>query len=80
MGVKVIVEKRRRIWFVQNIKFHFDHVEGLGEFVEVEAIDSNGTIGIDMLKEQCLRFAKEFSIKETDYLAASYSDLLLENR
>lgn len=77
LGIKIVVEKRRRIWYVQHIKFHFDTVTGLGEFVEVEAIDENGSIDVAQLKEQCLQFARVFSIQDSDYMAASYSDLLL---
>ncbi|MBD0287553.1 MAG: class IV adenylate cyclase [Flavisolibacter sp.] len=76
LGVLKVVTKRRRILFVDNVKFHFDEVVGLGTFVEVEAIDKDGLIGIDQLQEQCRHFAQLFRIKETDYIADSYSDLL----
>jgi len=75
-GVKVVVDKKRRIYFIDNVKFHFDLVAGLGTFVEVEAIDSNGDIGIDKLKEQCSFYAAFFDIAATDYIAFSYSDLI----
>ena len=45
-GVKVIVDKVRKIYFVDNVKFHFDTVKELGTFIEVEAIDDSGNIGI----------------------------------
>ena len=51
-GIKVVVDKRRKIYFIDNLKFHFDTVDKLGTFVEVEAIDT-GNIGIEKLKEQC---------------------------
>jgi adenylate cyclase, class 2 len=76
-GVKVVVDKKRKIYFIGNVKFHFDVVEGLGTFVEVEAIDRNGDIGIEKLKEQCSFYASFFEITEHDYLAVSYSDMLL---
>ena len=77
-GVMVIVDKTRRIYFIDNVKFHFDRVEGLGTFVEVEAIDSTGEIGLEKLKEQCANYAEIFEINDTDYIAHSYSDLILE--
>jgi predicted adenylyl cyclase CyaB len=77
LGIKVVVAKKRKIYFIENIKFHFDEVESLGTFVEVEAIDSDGSIGIDKLKEQCRHYAQFLSIGEKDYEALSYSDLLL---
>ena len=77
LGIKTVVEKRRRIWFADNVKIHFDKVERLGEFVEVEVIDSNGSISIEKLQEQCLELATFFDIQPGDYIAGSYSDLLL---
>ncbi len=78
LGIKVIVEKKRRIWFVKNVKIHFDKVDGLGEFLEVEAIDENGNLSIEKLAEQCSSFAVLFAIKDEDYIAYSYGDLLLQ--
>ncbi len=76
-GIKVVVDKRRRIYFIDNVKFHFDFVEGLGTFVEVEAIDMNGDIGVKVLKQQCEFYAAFFGIATTDYIAFSYSDMIL---
>jgi predicted adenylyl cyclase CyaB len=78
LGIKVIVEKRRRIYFVDNVKIHFDQVTGLGQFLEVEAIDLDGTMGIEKLGEQCRHFARLFGVADSDYLAQSYSDMLLQ--
>jgi adenylate cyclase, class 2 len=77
LGVKVVVDKRRRIYFIDNVKFHFDRVEGLGTFVEVEAIDRDGTIGLPTLQQQCAQYAALLGVQPADYMAGSYSDLLL---
>lgn len=76
-GVKVIINKTRRIYFIDNVKFHFDSVEGLGSFIEVEAIDKTGTAGQESIKAQCDKYATFFGIKAHDYVSQSYSDLLL---
>lgn len=76
-GIKVVVDKKRKIYFIDNVKFHFDFVENLGIFIEVEAIDSDGTISIEKLQEQCNYYAQFFNITKQDYIAFSYSDLLL---
>lgn len=76
-GIKVVVEKNRRIYFIDNVKFHFDRVAGLGTFVEVEAIDRTGEIGINKLKEQCEKYAAFFGIQPADYISVSYSDMIL---
>ncbi len=76
-GIKIVVNKTRRIYFIENVKFHFDSVDGLGTFVEVEAIDDSGNTGIGKLKEQCRKYADLFEIKNSHYISLSYSDLVL---
>jgi len=78
LGKKIVVDKRRKIYFIDNVKFHFDTVERLGTFVEVEAIDKNGSIGKEKLQQQCNDYAILLGIKEDDYCQYSYSDMLLE--
>ncbi|MBC7890386.1 MAG: class IV adenylate cyclase [Ferruginibacter sp.] len=78
LGVKTVVDKKRRIYFVDNVKFHFDTVKDLGSFVEVEAIDKEESIGEKILKGQCDQYANFFNIAEADFVALSYSDLLLK--
>jgi predicted adenylyl cyclase CyaB len=45
IGVLAVVDKQREIYFIDNIKFHVDQVKGLGQFIEIEAIDKDGSIG-----------------------------------
>jgi adenylate cyclase class 2 len=80
LGVKVVVDKQRKIYFIKNIKFHFDTVNELGNFVEVEAIDTDGSIGIEKLKEQCGQYIQLFGITKEQFIAESYSDLLLAKK
>jgi predicted adenylyl cyclase CyaB len=80
LGVKVVIDKKRRIYFIDNIKFHFDEVQHLGYFVEVEAIDKDGSMGLEKLQEQCDTYIRLFAIKKEDFLALSYSDLLLAKK
>ena len=79
-GVKVIVNKKREIYYINNVKFHIDEVPGLGSFVEIEA----GNVFVDLLqhqlKEQCDFYLKEFGIKEEDLIELSYSDMLLNKK
>jgi adenylate cyclase class 2 len=77
-GIKVIVDKHRRIYFIENIKFHFDTVDELGTFIEVEAIDETGLMGTEKLKEQCMYYFAYFGLNNSDYINKSYSDLILD--
>ena len=76
LGIKTVVDKRRKIYFINNVKFHFDTVAGLGTFVEVEAIDKDGTIGRDKLQAQCDKYAALFNIDTADFCSLSYSDMV----
>lgn len=78
LGIKVVVEKEREIYFIDNVKFHIDQVEELGSFVEIEAIDEDGLIGEEKLRQQCNHYLELFDISEDDLVAESYSDMLIE--
>ena len=78
LGIKVVVIKRRKIYFINNVKFHFDTVAGLGTFVEVEAIDKDGSIDKEKLQAQCDEYAAMFGIAAKDFCSLSYSDMILE--
>lgn len=75
-GIKVIVSKIRRIYFIGIVKFHFDTVEGLGTFIEVEAIDSSDEFTTEQLKAQCDHYFHFFRITKEQLVDRSYSDLL----
>lgn len=76
-GVKVVVDKRRTIYFIENVKFHFDEVLGLGKFIEVEAIDETGELGLEKIQEQCNYYAAFFDVQPHEFMTSSYSDMLL---
>ncbi|HOD81915.1 MAG: CYTH domain protein [Planctomycetes bacterium ADurb.Bin126] len=78
LDVRVVVDKLREIYFIDNVKFHVDRVAGLGDFVEIEAIDADRTIGRDRLLEQCRHFMAQLEIDPDDLLNRSYSDMLAE--
>lgn len=75
LGVLVVVDKTRDIFFIDNVKFHIDRVNGLGSFMEIEAIGKEGEE--DKLNDQCKHFMNEMDIPEEDLVPVSYSDLLI---
>jgi predicted adenylyl cyclase CyaB len=77
-GIKVVVDKRRKIYFIGNVKFHFDIVSELGTFVEVEVIDETGQISAEELQKQCNRYFSFLNLNTDDYISKSYSDLILD--
>ncbi len=76
---KIVVDKQRHIYFIDNIKFHIDEVEGLGDFIEIEAIDETGTFTSEELKAQCDLWIKKFDLEKKDFMNLSYSDLVGES-
>lgn len=78
LGALVVVDKQREIYFIENVKFHIDTVKNLGAFMEIEAIDSDGSFGKEKLMEQCEGYLQLFGIPKNDLISVSYSDLLLQ--
>ena len=76
LGVLMVVDKQREIYFIDNVKFHIDEVKDLGKFMEIEAIDMDGSLGKEKLLKQCQEYMKLFDIQESDLISKSYSDLL----
>lgn len=80
IGRKVVVKKKREIYYIDNVKFHIDEVPGLGFFVEIEAGNVFADLPYEKLKEQCDFYIQEFDIKEEDFINVSYSDMLLAEK
>src|SRR3981081_2326774 len=53
LGIKIIVQKKREIYYIGNVKFHLDEVPQLGKFVEIEAGNILSGIEEKKLREQC---------------------------
>jgi len=77
-GIRMIVRKKREIYYINNVKFHIDEVPGLGSFIEIEAGNILADKTESELSDQCNFYLKELGIKEEDLVAESYSDLLLK--
>lgn len=76
LGVRAVVTKRREIRFVDNVKFHLDELPGEGAFVEIEAIDLDGTRGEERLRAQCESWRERLGIRPDDLVEGSYSDFV----
>ncbi|HEX2414060.1 MAG TPA: cytidine deaminase [Thermoleophilaceae bacterium] len=77
-GTLVVVEKRRRLLIWEDVRIHLDDVEGLGSFVELEAVAPPES---DLASEhdKVARLRDELRIEDARLVATSYSDLLLES-
>ncbi len=77
LGLRVEVVKTREILKIENVRFHLDVVRGLGNFIEIEAVDYDGTLGPAILHQQCQRYMDLLEIRPADLIGESYSDMLL---
>lgn len=80
MDIWKIVQKKREIYFIDNVKFHIDEVKGLGSFVEIEAIEMEEIHTTESLNEQCRHYMDLLDIQKDDLLTHSYSDMIDENK
>ena len=78
LGVHRIVRKEREIFLVDNVRVHLDRVEGLGTFVELEAVfDGPPTAASEALQHRkTTHLMKELGIEPGDLISTSYEALL----
>jgi adenylate cyclase, class 2 len=75
LGVRVVVEKARRLLLYENVRIHLDRVADLGAFVELEAfVTGPGGPAAEQPKVAELRNA--LGITDERLVARSYADLL----
>lgn len=72
----VVVSKRRRLLLREGVRIHLDDVDGLGTFIELEAVlPDAGEVAQAHEKVAFLR--AELGISDDDLVAGGYADLLL---
>jgi homotetrameric cytidine deaminase len=76
LGTTVVVAKRRRLFLWENVRIHLDDVEGLGTFIELEALVGPGAGDLDTARSKVDRLRSELAIADDALVAAGYSDLL----
>lgn len=76
LPLRVRVVKEREILFLGTVKFHLDRVEGLGTFIEIEAISKDGVPDQATLEDQAAQWRVQLGIAHADLIATSYADML----
>jgi cytidine deaminase len=76
-GTLVTVEKRRRLLLWEGVRLHLDEVEGLGSFLELEAVAEPGS-DMTLEREKVERLRAELGIEDEALVAQSYSDLVAD--
>lgn len=75
LGVRGVVRKRRSILIWHNVRIHLDQVDGLGGFVEFEAVLGHGA-DEPTSRNRLARLTEALGIADDDRVAAAYADLL----
>jgi predicted adenylyl cyclase CyaB len=74
-GIRGEVRKRRELYLLENVRIHFDEVEGLGSFIEFEAqMDQNADEADSLARLRLLH--ETLGVHPKDHVQTSYSDLL----
>jgi homotetrameric cytidine deaminase len=77
LGTVVVVEKFRRLLLWQDVRIHLDAVEGLGTWVELEAVaPPDSDLAAEHRKVAELR--EVLSMRDADVVATGYAAMLLE--
>ncbi|MFQ5629498.1 MAG: class IV adenylate cyclase [bacterium] len=75
-GILAKVNKRREVYLIDNVRVHLDEVEGLGQFIEFEAVmDSKSHTDAEIAKIETL--IVRFRIDRKNLLSQSYLDMVL---
>ncbi|MCQ2973698.1 MAG: class IV adenylate cyclase [Bacteroidales bacterium] len=72
-GLDKVVTKFREIYVIDNVKIYIDKVEGLGNFVEIEASDDYENQ--DSTLQKCKFYLSLLGIKDRDIIPFSYFDI-----
>jgi homotetrameric cytidine deaminase len=76
LGTLVVVDKRRRLLLWEGVRIHLDAVEGLGSFLELEAVAPAGS-DLEPEREKVARLSEALGLDDARILDDSYSDRLL---
>lgn len=75
LGIWRVVDKRRLLYWFDNIRIHLDYVSGLGSFIEFEGIVESPLQTAEVHKKVD-RLLQVFALSLSDLISLSYSDLI----
>lgn len=76
LGIHRVVNKQREIFLVENVRVHLDRVEGLGSFLELEAVFDGSTAAEPAEHAKVRRLLAALGVRDEDLVANSYEGLL----
>jgi adenylate cyclase class 2 len=79
LGVRVIVEKVRRLLLWRNVRIHLDRVADLGDFVEIEAVAASPG-GLEVERDRVEELRSALGIGDESLVPVGYADLLIRRQ
>ena len=77
LGAEAEVRKIRRIYLLGGTRIHLDAVEGLGSFLEFEAVHAAGDAEAEAAaRREVERLLRAFEVRDEDLLAGSYREMI----
>jgi len=76
LGVHAVVRKRREILLHENVRIHLDEVEGLGRFLELEAVFDGSAEEEARQRAKVRWMMEEMGLGEEDLIAGSYEQMV----
>lgn len=76
LGVKGVVQKKRCVFLKDNVRFHIDKVNHLGDFMEIEYIMKK-TESRERALDTVTKMMEALGIKKEMLINCSYGDLIL---
>jgi homotetrameric cytidine deaminase len=77
LGTTVVVSKRRRLFVWQGVRIHLDEVDGLGSFIELEAVLPDAG-DLETARAKVAHLRESLGIDDDALIAVGYADLLLD--
>jgi predicted adenylyl cyclase CyaB len=75
LGILVVVDKHRDVYWYDEVRIHLDRVIGLGSFLEFEGVISAASETAST-HEKVASLMQQFMIEKSDLIEVSYSDLV----
>ncbi len=77
-GVRQVVKKVRSLYMVGRTRVHFDEVERLGEYIELEVVLSEGE-SLEHGEAEARSLMQKLQIQQNELVDVAYVDLLEQN-
>jgi homotetrameric cytidine deaminase len=77
LDTTIVVSKRRRLFLWEGVRIHLDDVEGLGSFIEFEAVLPEAGDS-ETARAKLARLRTELRIEDDTLVSVGYADLLID--